>query len=152
MIVNRIRFSGTVTDQFNNKIDGAKIVWSDSKGIPKKHEDKPVGTYSNEFGEWGLQIPSQYFHSESSNFITARSTGQPDEIVEIRHDNYKNIDLILGAKTQEEDEVFVVACRSLKCKIKRSFAKNKKAYIYGVIGLILLAVAMTLVFSSKRTS
>ena len=146
MIVNRIRFSGNITDQFNNKIDGAKIVWSDSKGIPKKHDDKPVGSYSNEFGEWALQIPSQYFHSEATNFLTARISGQPAETIQIYPQKYKNIDLILGAKTQQEDEVTVIYERTLIEKLK---ANKKKILIGVVIALALAVVTVLLVRKSK---
>lgn len=152
-IENRIRFFGKITDKFNTPLEGVKLIFSDEKGAPIMVNDQPIGSYSEEDGSWGLRIPSRLFHSWANNVsITARYNDGSSDTVSIYAGRPTEINFILGAKTQEEDEVFVVACRSLKCKIKRSFAKNKKAYIYGVIGLILLAVAMTLVFSSKRTS
>ena len=152
-IENRIRFFGKITDKFNTPLEGVKLIFSDREGNPIMVNDQPIGSYSEENGSWGLRIPSSLFHSEANNVsITARYNDGSIDTVSIYAGKPTEINFILGAKTQEEDEVFVTACSSFKCKIKQSFANNKKAYIYGIIGLVLLAVAMTLVFSSKQKS
>ena len=153
MVENRTRFSGKVTDKYGKALVGAKIIFTDQHGVPKitQPDDKVIGTYSEANGYYGIQIPSSLFHSEANDVsLTARYSGQPNETISIYGGTPTEIDFILGAKVQEEDEMTVVACKSFKCKVKKSFAKNKKAYIFGIIGLVLLAVAMTLIFSQKK--
>jgi len=153
MVENRIRFSGAVTDAYGKVVEGAKVIFSDSKGVPVQHNGSPIGTITDASGNWGLQIPSSLLRCVGCTpFITARYTGLPSETVSISED-VKNVVFILGAKVQEEQEMIVVGqCKTLSCKVKSSFARNKKAYIIGIIGLVLLAVAMTLIFARKKTA
>ena len=152
-VENRLRYSGKITDQFGEDVFQAKVFLSDNDGKPVEYNGDQIATLSDESGNWGLSIPSDLIPDTNINvssapFITARYMGE-QETIQISREN-KTIPFILGAKTQEEEEVTVVGCKTLKCKLKRSWTENKKAYLIGIAGLVLLAVLLTIFMLTRK--
>jgi hypothetical protein len=162
MIINRIRFSGKVTDRWDKNLEGATVVFTDSNGKPVKHEDKSISVVTDSNGEYAIRIPSVLIEPSGSGFeheiitphLTAKMSGFPAKKSMIKNDRDTEHDFILGSTTQEFEEVVLdpptPPCKTTACKIKNSFARNKKAYIWGLVALILTAVTLTLIFGVKK--
>jgi hypothetical protein len=147
-VENRKRFYGTITDQYRTNLYGAKILLTDRAGtVIKDDNDDPIATTSDDSGKWGIRVPTKYFEY-GDLYLTARYSGK-EERLKITPDNLE-VNFIIGAKTQEEEEVTVTACKTFKCKLKKSWEKNKTAYIIGIVSLVILAVILTIVLSTRR--
>ena len=151
-MIGIVEVKGTVTDLYNKTVPQAKIVWSDKDGNAVKGADgNTLGVIADNDGKYSIKIPTLN-NIPASPYITASMMGMPKETINFVTSmrDIGTADFILGAKTQEEDEVVVVGKCDFKCKARRHWRKHKKAYIIGIISLVLLAVILTVVFATKK--
>lgn len=149
-----LKIGGHVGERNGDPVPFAKVIVVGSDGKPAPFNGKNVGATTNDQGQFTLDVPILKTMNGSSplgSHLIVRSTGNTDQLMPLSPSETQ-YDFIIGKGAyQEEEAVYVTACKSTKCKLKKTFKENKNLLIAAVVSFVVFAVVISVVAATHKS-